>query len=105
MLYPNEDWVFQQDGAPAHTSKTTQEYLDGATPDFIRKVAYAEPGLQPDGLCGLGLVLSKGLCRETGQIHRERTKKTDSKVLVRHYPRRNTKHNISLENALGNSGS
>ena len=36
-LYPNEDWVFQQDGAPAHTSKTTQEYLDGATPDLIRK--------------------------------------------------------------------
>ena len=34
-LYPNGDWVFQQDGAPAHTSKTTQEYLDGATPDFI----------------------------------------------------------------------
>ena len=31
-LYPNGDWVFQQDGAPAHTNKTTQEYLDGATP-------------------------------------------------------------------------
>ena len=30
-LYPNGDWVFQQDGAPAHTSKTTQEYLDGLT--------------------------------------------------------------------------
>ena len=29
--------VFQQDEAPAHTSKTTQEYLDGAKPDFIRK--------------------------------------------------------------------
>ena len=24
-LYPNGDWVFQQDGAPAHTRKTTQE--------------------------------------------------------------------------------
>ena len=36
-LHPNGDWVFEQDGAPAHTSKTTQEYLDGATPDFIRK--------------------------------------------------------------------
>ena len=36
-LYPNGDCVFQQDGAPSHTSKTTQEYLDGATPDFIRK--------------------------------------------------------------------
>ena len=64
----------------------------------------AEPRLQPDGLCGLGLVVSKGFCQETGQIHRERTKKTDSKVLERHYPRRNTKDNIGLEKALANSG-
>ena len=40
-LYPSGDWVFQQDGAPAHKSKTTQEYLDGATPDFIRKDEWA----------------------------------------------------------------
>ena len=107
-LYPNGDWVFQQDGAPAHTSKTTQEYLDGATPDFIRKDEWPPQSpdgrLQPDGLCALGLVVSKGLCLETGQIHREQTKITDSKVLERHYPRRNTKNNISLENALANSG-
>ena len=45
-LYPNGDWVFQQDGAPAHTSKTTQEYLDGATPDFIRKHEW--PPQSPD---------------------------------------------------------
>ena len=69
-----------------------------------RWVASAEPRLQPDGLCGLGLIVSKGLCRETGQIHREQNKKTDSKVLERHYPQRNTKDNISLEKALANSG-
>ena len=34
----------------------------------------------------------------------QRTKKTDSKVLERQYPRRNTKDNISLEKALANSG-
>ena len=45
-LYPNGDWVFQQDGAPAPTSKTTQEYLDGATPDFIRKDEW--PPQSPD---------------------------------------------------------
>ena len=45
-LYPNGDWIFQQDGAPAHTSKTTQEYLDGATPDFIRKDEW--PPQSPD---------------------------------------------------------
>ena len=31
-------------------------------------------------------------------------KKTDLKVLERHYPWRNTKNNISLEKALANSG-
>ena len=45
-LYSNGDWVFQQDGAPAHTSKTTQEYLDGATPDSIRKDEW--PPQSPD---------------------------------------------------------
>ena len=45
-LYPNGDWVFQQDGAPSHTSKTTQEYLDGATPDFIRNDEW--PPQSPD---------------------------------------------------------
>ena len=45
-LYPNGDWAFQQDGAPAHSSKTTQEYLDGATPDFIRKDEW--PPQSPD---------------------------------------------------------
>ena len=45
-LYPNGDWVFQQDGAPAHMSKTTHEYLDEATPDFIRKDEW--PPQSPD---------------------------------------------------------
>ena len=45
-LYPNGNWIFQQDGAPAHTSKTTQEYLDGATSDFIRKDEW--PPQSPD---------------------------------------------------------
>ena len=45
-LYPNGDWVFQEDGAPANRSKTTQEYLDGGTPDFIRK--YEWPPQRPD---------------------------------------------------------
>ena len=33
----NEDWVFQQDGAPAHTSKQTQEWLNENVPNFISK--------------------------------------------------------------------
>ena len=67
-----------------------------------RWVASAEPRLQPDGLCGLGLVVSKGLCRETGQIHRERTKQKRFESVGK--TRRNTKDNISLEKALANSG-
>ena len=47
---------------------------------------------------------SRTRCREKGHIHRERTKKPDSKLLERHYPRRNINDNISLEKALANSG-
>ena len=36
-LYPDNDFIFQQDGAPSHTSKITQEHLDAKTPEFIGK--------------------------------------------------------------------
>ena len=29
--------IFQQDGAPSHTSRITQEHLDANTPEFIGK--------------------------------------------------------------------
>ncbi|KAI6649879.1 MhmaT1 transposase [Oopsacas minuta] len=36
-MFFGQPFVFQQDGAPAHTAITTQDWLDGKIPDFIRK--------------------------------------------------------------------
>ena len=36
-LYPQNDYVFQQDGAPSHTSRASQEYLAENTNQFIKK--------------------------------------------------------------------
>lgn len=45
-LYPGNDYVFQQDGAPSHTSRVTQAYLEDATPEFIKKDEW--PPQSPD---------------------------------------------------------
>jgi len=45
-LYPNNDYVFQQDGAASHTSNATQSYLNDATPKFIKKDEW--PPQSPD---------------------------------------------------------
>ena len=45
-LYPEDDYVFQQDGAPSHNSNATQNYLEDATPSFIRKDEW--PPQSPD---------------------------------------------------------
>ena len=34
-LYPDNDFIFQQDGAPSHPSRIIQEHLDAHTPEFI----------------------------------------------------------------------
>ena len=36
-LYPDNDFIFQQDGSPSHTSRITQEHLDANTPEFNGK--------------------------------------------------------------------
>ena len=87
-LYPNGDWVFQQDGAPAHTSKTTQEYLDGATPDFIRKDEW--PPQRPDcnqmDYAVWDSLTQKVYAGKQDKFTENELKNTDSKVLERHYP-------------------
>ena len=98
--------VFQQDGAPAHTSKTTQEYLDGATPDFIRKDEWPpqSPDCNPMDYAVWDSSSQKVYAGKQDKYIENELKKTDSKVLERRYPRRSTKDNISLEKALANSG-
>ena len=36
-LYPDNDFILQQDGAPSHTNRITQEHLDANTSEFIGK--------------------------------------------------------------------
>lgn len=45
-LYPNEGFIFQQDGATSHTSRVTQSYLEENTPNFIKKDEW--PPQSPD---------------------------------------------------------
>lgn len=39
--YGDEPWIFQQDGAPSHTAKSTQEWCARNFRDFIRKDEWA----------------------------------------------------------------
>ena len=36
-LYPDNDFILQQDGALSHTGRITQEHLDANMPEFIGK--------------------------------------------------------------------
>lgn len=45
-LYPLNDYIFHQDGAPSHTSKITQAHLEEVTPEFIQKDSW--PPQSPD---------------------------------------------------------
>lgn len=45
-LYPNDDYIFQQDGATSHTSRKTQQHLEGRVPNFIKKDEW--PPQSPD---------------------------------------------------------
>ena len=45
-LYPDGNFVFQQDGATSHTSRTTQAYLDQSVEEFIKKDEW--PPQSPD---------------------------------------------------------
>src|SRR5271155_2706403 len=45
-LSVNKEYIFQQDGAPAHTSRLSQYWLEQNTPDFIKKDEW--PSNSPD---------------------------------------------------------
>ena len=53
-----EDFLFQQAGAPAHTSRQSQELLQASTPDFIGKDEWPpnSPDLNPLDYCVWGLM-------------------------------------------------
>jgi hypothetical protein len=45
-IFNNQHWTFQQDGAPAHTSKASQDWLRREIPNFISKDEW--PPSSPD---------------------------------------------------------
>ena len=45
-LYPDNDFIFQQDGATSHTSRRTQQHLEEEAPAFIKKDEW--PPQSPD---------------------------------------------------------
>ena len=59
-LAPN-DFIFQQDGAPAHTSRLAQDWLEQHSPDFIKKDEWPpnSPDLNPLDFHIWGAMLEK----------------------------------------------
>ena len=49
MIYPREDWIYIQDGAPSHTSKLVQDFLQVKLPSDVtleKKVDRQNPLIQ-----------------------------------------------------------
>jgi hypothetical protein len=60
-LAPNNNFIFQQDGAPAHTSRLAQEWLEQNISDFIKKDEWPpnSPDLNPLDFHIWGAMLEK----------------------------------------------
>jgi hypothetical protein len=46
LLYPDGDWIFQQDSAPAHTARATRDLLRQETPSYLTPEEW--PASSPD---------------------------------------------------------
>jgi len=57
----HDDFLFQQDGAPAHTSKQAQDWLELHCPEFVNKDEWPSnsPDLNPLDFSVLGVMLDK----------------------------------------------
>ena len=63
-LFRNSNWIFQQDGAPAHTANVTQQWFRDKKIEFIfqGRMATIKSRSQSYGLFGLVYSGGKGLC-------------------------------------------
>ena len=63
-MFQKGQFLFQQDGAPAHTSRRAQEWLRNNVPDFLAKEEWppSSPDLNPMDFC-VWSVLEKNVCR------------------------------------------
>ena len=52
-LYPDDNYIFQQDSAPSHRCRLAQQFLEANTPDFIHSDAWPpnSPDLNPLDYC------------------------------------------------------
>ena len=98
-VFNNAPFLFQQDGAPAHTAKTTQEWLRTQIPDFINKEEWppSSPDLNPLDFSLWSILETKVCCkshtnfeslkqslsREWYQIPQETLRMTIEAVLTR----------------------
>ena len=63
-MFQGGQFLFHQDGAPAHTSRRAQEWLRNNVPDFLAKEEWppSSPDLNPMDFC-VWSVLEKNVCR------------------------------------------
>ena len=56
-----DEFTFQQDGAPAHSARQAQDWLQQNCPDFIRKDEWPpnSPDLNPLDFCVWGIMLNQ----------------------------------------------
>jgi len=68
-LFSGQEWVLQQDSAPAHKAKTTQEWLERNVPAFIstRDWPFGSPDLRPLDY-KLWAVLEHMVCRKSHNL-------------------------------------
>ena len=60
-MFENQPFLFQQDGAPAHTANSTQEWLRNEIPDFISKEEWppSSADLNPLDFCVWSILEAK----------------------------------------------
>ena len=98
-LYPDNDFVFQQDGVPSHTSRITQEHLGANTPELIGKDDWPpqSPDLNPMDYHVLDSLSEKVYEGRSTKFTAERELKQKIQQCWERVPRGNSKSHCIME--------